>query len=35
MGKRKEAIEDFRRALAKDPTLAESIAALKRLKAKL
>lgn len=34
LGKRKEAIADFRNALAKDPSLKESIAAMKRLKVK-
>lgn len=34
LGKRKEAIADFRQALAKDPSLKESIAAMKRLKVK-
>jgi tetratricopeptide (TPR) repeat protein len=34
MGKRKEAIEYYRKALAKDPSLKESVEALKRLKVK-
>jgi tetratricopeptide (TPR) repeat protein len=34
MGKRKEAIEYYRKALAKDPGLKESLEALKRLKVK-
>ena len=34
MGKKKEAIEDYRKALAADPSLTDSAEALKRLEGK-